>query len=406
MELEQSKKPGILDYLGVMYKWKNFILAVVILVTVVSVVISYLIPEKFKASTVVVVPQGSDMGLGGLTGLLGGKSSTAALGAKLFGISSSSEDLLLGILNSRTSLVNVIEKYNLAEYYEVDDGNTDKILRSFAKDLAFSPNEWGMIEVEVINEDPVLAADIANYFVVLLDSLNRKINVEQATNNRLFIEKRYLQNVLDLKNAEDSLYTFQKKYGVFAVPEQLEAAVKASAELESQVVKQEIALLLMQEQFGKESQQAAMIAAELNLLKGKVMELKQSDKLSNPSNVFLPFKEVPSLTLQYFRYFREIEIQSTILEVVLPLYEQAKVEEQKSLPTVMVLDAAVPPKLKDSPKRMLIVLFGFFISFFAVSVLVFTNEYFLKTETPSSALEGRLKSLALWCKRLFRITDQ
>ncbi|MCC6549392.1 MAG: hypothetical protein IT279_04910, partial [Ignavibacteriaceae bacterium] len=352
------------------------------------------------------VPQGTEMGLGGLTGLLGGKSSTAALGAKLFGISSSSEDLLLGILNSRTSLLHTIEKFNLDEYYDIDDGNTDKIIRAFTKEIAFAPNEWGMIEIEVINEDPALAAEMANYFVVLLDSLNRKFNAEQATNNRKFIEGRYYQNVSDLKNAEDSLFTFQKKYGVFAVPEQLEAAVKASAELESQVVKQEIALLLMQEQFGKTSQQAALIESELNLLKGKVRELKQSDKLSNPSNVFLPFKEVPSLTLQYFRYFREIEIQSKILEVVLPLYEQAKVEEQKSLPTVMVMDPAVPPKLKDSPKRMFIVLFGFFISFFAVSVMVFTNEYFLKTETPSSALEVKLRGLALWCKRLFRVTDQ
>ncbi|MCK6614487.1 MAG: Wzz/FepE/Etk N-terminal domain-containing protein [Ignavibacteriaceae bacterium] len=405
MELEQSKKPGLIDYLGVMYKWKSLILSIVIFITAVSVVISYLIPEKFKASTVVVVPQGTEMGLGGLTGLLGGKSSTAALGAKLFGISSSSEDMLLGILNSRTSLVHVVERYNLAEYYEIDDGNTDKILRAFTKDVVFSPNEWGMIEIEVINEDPKLAAEMANYFVVLLDSLNRKINVEQATNNRLFIEKRYLQNVLDLKNAEDSLYIFQKKYGVFAVPEQLEAAVKASAELESQIVKQEIALLLMQEQFGKTSQQAALVEAELKLLKNKVSELKLSDKLSNPSNVFLPFKEVPSLTLQYFRYFREIEIQSKILEVVLPLYEQAKVEEQKSLPTVMVLDPAVPPMLKDSPKRMLIVLFGFFISFFGVAVIVFTNEYFLKTGTASNALEVKMRGFANWCKRFFRVSD-
>ncbi|MBV6512690.1 MAG: hypothetical protein HRU80_13195 [Ignavibacteriales bacterium] len=405
MELEQSKKPGLIDYLGVMYKWKSLILSIVIFITAVSVVISYLIPEKFKASTVVVVPQGTEMGLGGLTGLLGGKSSTAALGAKLFGISSSSEDMLLGILNSRTSLVHVVERYNLAEYYEIDDGNTDKILRAFTKDVVFSPNEWGMIEIEVINEDPKLAAEMANYFVVLLDSLNRKINVEQATNNRLFIEKRYLQNVLDLKNAEDSLYIFQKKYGVFAVPEQLEAAVKASAELESQIVKQEIALLLMQEQFGKTSQQAALVEAELKLLKNKVSELKLSDKLSNPSNVFLPFKEVPSLTLQYFRYFREIEIQSKILEVVLPLYEQAKVEEQKSLPTVMVLDPAVPPMLKDSPKRMLIVLFGFFISFFGVAVIVFTNEYFLKTDTASNALEVKMRGFANWCKRFFRVSD-
>ncbi len=40
----------------------------------------------------------------------------------------------------------------------------------------------------------------------------------------------------------------------------------------------------------------------------------------------------------------------------MPMYEQAKVEEQKSIPTIMVIDKAVPPELKYSPKRSVIIL--------------------------------------------------
>lgn len=404
MEKELNQNQGSFVYLNIFYKWKNLILGLVLFITVVAVVISYLIPEKFRATAVVIIPPESAGGLSGLTGLLGGKSSTAALGAKFFGVSSSSEDMLLGILNSRSSLMNVVEKYALMEYYEIDDNNTDKVLRALRKDINFGPNEYGMIEIEMVHENPQTAAEIANYFIVLLDSLNRKFNVEQATNQRVFIEKRYLQNVSDLKNAEDSLYKFQKKYGVFAVPEQLEAAVKASAELESELVKQEILREAAILQYGKNSPQVIMIDSQILLWKQKIRELSSSDQLINPSNVFLPFKQVPDLTLKYYRLFREIEIQSQILEVVLPMYEQAKVEEQKSIPSVMVLDAAVPPQLKDSPKRMFIVGAGFFLTLFFAMVLAVINEYALLQRDKDNALVRKLSAMSLFCKKVFRVS--
>ncbi len=36
------------------------------------------------------------------------------------------------------------------------------------------------------------------------------------------------------------------------------------------------------------------------------------------------------------------------------MYEQAKVEEQKDVPVILVLDKAVPPKRKAKPKRLII----------------------------------------------------
>ena len=90
-----------------------------------------------------------------------------------------------------------------------------------------------MIDFSIVNKDPKVSAEIANYLVTLVDSMNIEFSIQRAKNNRIFIEKRYLQNVADLKKAEDSLYKFQKKYGIVAVPEQLEVTVKAAAEIES-----------------------------------------------------------------------------------------------------------------------------------------------------------------------------
>ena len=53
------------------------------------------------------------------------------MGSRLFGMASTSEDMLLGILNSRTAVTDVINKFNLMEYYEIDDNNMDKVLKHF-----------------------------------------------------------------------------------------------------------------------------------------------------------------------------------------------------------------------------------------------------------------------------------
>ena len=83
---------------------------------------------------------------------------------------------------------------------------------------------------------------------------------------------------------------------------------------------------------------------------------------------------MPNIAIQYLRSYREVEIQQSILEIVMPMYEQAKVEEQKSMPTIFWLDKAVTPQLKDSPKRALIVLIVAFLGFFMLITVIFVGE--------------------------------
>ncbi len=124
----------------------------------------------------------------------------------------------------------------------------------------------------------------------------------------------------------------------------------------------------MKQQYGENSPQYKDVSDEINLLKAKVQEMKDSPNLSSTSNILYPFKEMPKISIQYLRTYRDVKIQEEILEIVLPMFEQAKVEEQKSIPTIMVIDKAVPPELKYGPKRSVIIL-G--VSFLFVSFYTF-----------------------------------
>lgn len=389
MEDIQKKETKLSDYIYVLYKWKKFIIINLFIVGAIASIIILLVPNEYKATSTIMIPPENQSSLGGLTSLLGSKSSIAAMGSRLFGVSNTSEDVLLGILNSRSALTDVINKFNLMDYYDIDDNNMDKALKAFRKDITADPNEYGMIDFSIVNKDPKVSARIANYLVELVDSLNIKFNIQRARNNRKFIEKRYNQNVDDLKNAEEALYKFQKKYGIVAVPEQLEVTVKAAAEIEAQLTQKEMQAFFIKQQYGESSPQYHGVLAEINLLKAKVQQLKSSPNLSSVSNILYPFKEMPDIAIQYLRNYREVKIQQEIQELVLPMYEQAKVEEQKSIPTVMVIDKAVPPQLKDSPKRTVIVLGILFLFSFILIPFVFIAEKGITREQFENPLQAK-----------------
>jgi uncharacterized protein involved in exopolysaccharide biosynthesis len=58
-----------------------------------------------------------------------------------------------------------------------------------------------------------------------------------------------------------------------------------------------------------------------------------------------------------------------MLEVISPVFEQAKLEEQKNLPVMMIIDKAVPPYKRAYPQRVL------FSAIIAISILLAAIGY-------------------------------
>ena len=386
-ELKTTERYTFSDYIYILFKWKKFLIINLSIVIILTTLYSFSIPKQYKATATIMIPPKQESGLSGLSSLLSNKSSLVSLGARAFGVSGSSEDVLLGIINSRSALSDVITKFNLMKYYEIKDNNMDKAIRAFKGDISLGPNDFGMIDFSVINKSPEESAEIANYMVSLVDSLNIKFNTERARDNRIFIEKRYKNNVKDLRNAENSLYDFQKKYGIVVVPQQLEVTVKAAADLESQLNKSEMQAYLAKQAYGENSPLYRGILTEVNLLKDKVNELKDSLNLSSTSNVLFPFKEMPKISIQYLKIYQELKIQQEIMEIIMPMYEQAKVEEKKSIPTVTVVDKAVPPELKYSPKKSVIIIGAFFLCSFFLIPFVFWADAAIMREQYKNPLQ-------------------
>src|SRR5690606_17816800 len=179
--------------------------------------------------------------------------------------------------------------------------------------------------------------------------------------------------------------------------------VKAAAEIEAELFKKEIEAHFVEQVYGKNSIQYSGLQAEINLLKNKVQELKNSASLGASSNILYPFSQMPEISVEYLRAFREVEIQQSILEYIMPMYEQAKVEEQNSMPTVILVDEAVPPELKYSPKRATIILGLFFLFAFLFIPVVFIGEKALERGEFDNPLQRKTSKIYQRIVRIYRL---
>lgn len=401
MALEQKKnKASMSNYLSILYKWKNLFLSIMITVFVFSIVFSLLLPKQYRATATFMIPASKDMGLGGLGGLLSGESSALDIGTRLLGVTNTNEDMLVGFMHSRPIITQIAKKYKLYEYYGIDDFVYEDLFDAFLGDLQIEPNEYGFVDVSVINEDAVMAAQMANDFVHLADSLNIYFNIKQAENYTTFVEKRYFQNLEELEKAENDYYEFQKKYGVFDIPEQIKAMVESTVQLEAQIIQSEILIASVKNQYGENSQQYLEKKFQLEQLKN---QLRNVYKGKSEEDFFISIKDIPELQIEYLRRFRELEIQNQTLKYIYPIVEQARIDEKKNMPTLLLINEAAVPQKKYLPKRMFIVLGYVFFTFWIMVGFILRGEKILSNQMRSNVVEEFEYNFFASIKKKFKI---
>ncbi len=353
---------GVVDMLS---RWRRVIFYSLALGFVVSTTISFLITPQFKSTASVFPAEKADLfgaleGVSSLVKSISGARSLAAL------TSSPEQDRYMAILKSGRVLNSVIAKFDLVKIYDITSYPAEKTVKELLSNVEFSSEMEGNIVITVYDKDPQRAADMANFFVEELNRANTNLQVQNARGTRKFIQERYKANLRDLAVAEDSLKFFQKRHGIIAMPEQATAAIKANAEMAAQLAIKEVQLAV--ERRTLSADHPAVIASQIEVqeFRGKINQMNTGTGTSaGKMKALISLESVPELGVEYVRRYREVEVQYKILQFILPLYEQAKVEEQRQTPSVVVLDAASPSERKARPKRLAIILGGIVVALFA-----------------------------------------
>jgi uncharacterized protein involved in exopolysaccharide biosynthesis len=242
----------------------------------------------------------------------------------------SNTQIYLAILKSRTIADSVIVEFDLQQRYKAK--NLESTRRRLKSLTDFKLTSGGVIEISVEDTNRETAAQMANAFVTQLDALNRSTRMGEGKRTRLFVEKRLAETKSRLQAAEDSLRIFQETHPGVALPPEAASAATAAAD----IMAQRIAL-------GAEVQVLrGSLAPRATALVKKQAELDALDR---------ELEGVPSLTLEIARRFRDVKVQEAVFELLTAQYEEARIQETKDVPTVEVLDTAVPPVRKSFPHR-------------------------------------------------------
>lgn len=320
MKNTNSEEKSTNDLLVSIYKYRKTLLITAITAGIVSLVISFLIPELYKGTSIVFPTE---------TNTVSFNDSKARSLAMEFGAEDKAEKLIQ-ILESSTMKNKIIEKFNLSEVYEIEPGSQNyqyKLNKKYNNRISFKRTRYGSVSIDVLDKDPQRAADIANQIVDYIDTVTNAILKERAYPILEINEKKYLKLMDDLEAISSEIDSLTN-LGV------------VSANSRSTLVRA----------LGEESSPS---------LRDKIIEQIEINRLHGAR-----YDVLSSLSEHKLKALAEQEVS----------YEQAKSDAMNDFNHKFIVETAYPSDKKDRPKKAFIILASTISSVLLVLILLLTRD--------------------------------
>lgn len=194
---EQGSKNGLItfnDVMALFTRWKRQLIIVGISAIVLSAALSYLITPKYKASVIFYPTTNNSISNALLTDLNQRQKDPLEFGEE------EEAEKALQILQSSRLTERLVKNFDLMKHYKIDENSSlknTKLQNKIESNISYSRTRYLSIKIDVLDEDPKKAADIANGIANLFDTIKNEIQQEVAV-PALAIMKR----ALDGKEAE------------------------------------------------------------------------------------------------------------------------------------------------------------------------------------------------------------
>jgi tyrosine-protein kinase Etk/Wzc len=386
-----AEGPSIRQTIAVLWRRRRLVGGVTLAFAAATAILSLVMPRVYTARASLLPPVSTSPGMMSMPGL---ESSLSLLGIR--DESAATAKLFQQILDSRTLMEEVIRKQNLLEFYRMTTRPErlayEQSVLLLRADSDFSVTDAGLIEITVRFATPWfagpktdertrrLAADVANAFTEQLDLVNREKSLSRAKQTRIYLERQITENVVAIRAMSDSLASFQRAHGAVALDFQTKALVENAAKLKGQLLAKEVELGVAQETMTSENPVTESLRAEVDQLRAGLASLQGASlgTRSRTAGVDLSASEIPQLQSRLADFERELQAQMILQTFLNQQFYQAKIQEARDAPTVQVLDPAVPPVERSSPKRKLMlvgaVLSGAIVGILAAAILEGLNS--------------------------------
>lgn len=290
------------------YKYRKHLLFIILLSAVISGIIAFIIPVKFK-STAVIYPSNTSS----MRSLLDNNVSSKSIVD--FGDEEKTEQLL-EVLNSEKIRNFIIEEYDLMHHYNIDPKKEKTpwtlLDKKYQKNFTFSKNKNMALEIEVLDQSPDTAALMAKSVLEVLDETMNAIAKKRAIQGFHVVENAYLKLENEIKSMEDSLNKIMS-LGVINIESQSEVYTKAYADA---------------------------------LLKNNTKVAQQIEK---------KLEVISDNGAKLTKIIAKLNFDLEKLSVLKGKYEQARADAQEHMDSFFTISSPYPAEKKSYPIRWLIV---------------------------------------------------
>jgi len=325
---ENNTEINTLNFIEFLNKWKKHLIIIGIITVVISSIISLLITPKFKSQVVLFPTSTNAVSKALLAENYNGKTDILEFGEE------EQAEQLLQILNSNEIRSRVIRKFKLMEHYKIDSSSKYKmtnLIQEYKGNISYKRTEYMAVEINVLDKDPQMAADIANYISDMLDTVKSQIQRERATKALKIVETEYQRKLSEIVQINDSL-TKLRKLGINDYETQAKAI---NTELAKAIVKNN--------------------KAAVNSLENRLKVLGEYGS-------------------QYVSLREDLVNSMKQLSILKDKYQEAKVDADQVLPAKFIVDKAYKAEKKAYPIIWLNVVVSTFCTLLLAVIIIILIE--------------------------------
>ncbi|MGV3631330.1 MAG: Wzz/FepE/Etk N-terminal domain-containing protein [Bacteroidota bacterium] len=186
MEKNENMEPGRTDFLLFIWKKRKIISIITLSVAVITTVYTFLMTPLFLSTAIVFPAATSTVSFS--------EQRNAKASSMDFGEEEQAEQLVQILSSSRIRDI-LVKRYQLMEHYKIDKNDANKYYKlnqAYSEHIQFVRTKFGSIQIDVLDRDRFLAAEIANKIVDLIDTVKNQM-VKERTLPAFEINKRKRQ---------------------------------------------------------------------------------------------------------------------------------------------------------------------------------------------------------------------
>jgi len=386
MQASFQSAPRLLYNLHVLWSSRTLLMRVTSIAFIVSVVVVFIIPKMYTSQARIMPPERSGSNPAMLAALAQRATNNEILGGLAMSLLGGHNNgaLFVDLLQSSSVSGRLIDRFQLLSvYHKRYRVDAAKVL---ARRTRISQDKKsGVLTITVEDTDPVRAHDLAQAYLDELNVVVNRTSHSTAHEERVFIAKRLVKVKEKLSRAQEALSEFSSSYTAIDLKEQARATVESEAKAQGELIAAQSGLDSLEQLYGDDNIRVRAAEARIASLKHDLEKMGGSPAPlpavtaadADKAPPYLPLRQVPRLAVPYENFYREVQVQEAVYNLLTQQYEIARIQEAKDVPVVNVIDAPGIPEKKSFPPRTLLTLALTVVALFIASLVLLGRHYWL-----------------------------